>query len=79
MTNILHTEKWWYYSHKMVDYLEPQRTLYRDLIVISSPRIPHIMIFRKEPCPFITLVDDDDDEGVVEAASLIVAKGIKAE
>ena len=37
------------------------------------------MIFRREPSQFMILVDGDDNEGEVDAASLIVAKSIKAD
>ena len=102
MTNNIQ-RKWYYYSHKMVDYLEHQRALLQEsyctfitwysgvyslfelkrrkprLSLSLSPGIAHIMIFRMEPSQFMTLLDDDDDEGGVDAASLIVTKGIKAD
>ena len=36
------------------------------------------MIFRSEPSQFMILADGDDNDGEVDAAPLIVAKGIKA-
>ena len=37
------------------------------------------MIFHGEPSQFMILVDGDDNEGEVDATSLIVAKSIKAD